>query len=74
MYSNSDIHLKGTDYDLTLYKVKAHDRQSPISYYNYLKIDRITIPQTNLKLGYFINDNWAFTLNVDHMKYVMDRY
>lgn len=72
-YTNSDIHFKGNDYDFTLRKVKASDRQSKISYRNYLRLDRITIPQTNLRVGYFIKDNLAITLGVDHMKYVMNQ-
>ncbi|MDR1504858.1 MAG: hypothetical protein LBT43_20610 [Prevotella sp.] len=72
-YTNSDIHFKGNDYDFTLHKVKASDKQNKISYFNYLRLDRITIPQTNLRVGYFIKDNMAITLGVDHMKYVMDQ-
>ncbi|MFV0419897.1 MAG: hypothetical protein ACK5KT_14350 [Dysgonomonas sp.] len=71
-YTNSDIHFKGNDYNFTLHKVKASDKQNKLSYYNYLRLDRITIPQTNFRLGYFIKDNLAITLGVDHMKYVMD--
>lgn len=72
-YTNSDIHFKGNDYDFTLRKVKASDKQNKFSYYNYLRLDRITIPQTNFRVGYFIKDNLAITLGVDHMKYVMDK-
>ncbi len=72
-YTNSTIHFKGNDYDFTLDKVKASDKQNNWSYHNYLQLDRITIPQTNLRLGYFIKDNLAITLGVDHMKYVMDQ-
>lgn len=71
-YTNSDIHFKGKDYKFTLHDVKAHDRQTKFSYYNYIRIDRITIPQTNFRIGYFIKDNLAVTIGVDHMKYVMD--
>jgi hypothetical protein len=31
----------------------------------------MTIPQTNLRLGYFINDHYSIAIGVDHMKYVM---
>ncbi|MFV0536656.1 MAG: hypothetical protein ACK5M3_04695 [Dysgonomonas sp.] len=72
VYTNSDIHFKGNDYNFTLHKVKASDKQNKFSYHNYLQLDRITIPQTNLRIGYFIKDNLAITLGVDHMKYVMD--
>jgi hypothetical protein len=73
-FSKSDISFKGADYDFKLHNVKASDRPSlPITYYDYLKIDRITIPQTNMRIGYFIKDNIAITVGVDHMKYVMNQ-
>ncbi|MDH6309722.1 hypothetical protein M2451_002094 [Dysgonomonas sp. PFB1-18] len=72
-YTNSDIHFKGNDYNFTLRDVKAADRQTKFSFKDYFRIDRITIPQTNLRVGYFIKDNLAITLGVDHMKYVMDQ-
>jgi hypothetical protein len=72
-YTNSTIHFKGNDYNFTLDKVKASDKQNKWSYRDYLQIDRITIPQTNMRIGYFIKDNLAITIGVDHMKYVMDQ-
>jgi hypothetical protein len=30
----------------------------------------MTIPQTNFRIGYFINDHYSIALGVDHMKYV----
>ncbi len=72
-YTNSTLRMQGHDYDLTLYKLKAKDRPTEISYYNYLKIDRITIPQTNARIGYFFKKNKALIFGVDHMKYVMNQ-
>jgi len=31
----------------------------------------MTIPQTNFRMGYFINDHYNISLGLDHMKYVM---
>lgn len=73
VYTPSNIHFTGADYDFTLHSVVAHDRQSPISFYNYLHPLRVTIPQTNFRVGYFIKDNLAIVFGVDHMKYVMDQ-
>nr|WP_228414595.1 hypothetical protein [Chryseobacterium sp. SNU WT5] len=73
MFSNSDIHFKGEGYDFVLHKVVAHDRPSDFSYHNYFQPDRITIPQTNQRFAYFVQDNMAFVVGVDHMKYVMDQ-
>ncbi len=69
-YSTSDIHFKGEDYDFTLNDVKADDK--PKGWHiDYVNPARMTIPQTNFRLGYFISDHYSITLGVDHMKYVM---
>ncbi|WP_375373399.1 hypothetical protein [Kaistella polysaccharea] len=73
MFSNSDIRFKGNGYDFTLKNVVAHDRPTELSYHNYFQPDRITIPQTNQRFAYFVKDNLAFMIGVDHMKYVMDQ-
>ena len=54
-------------------KVKAHDRPTRVSYHNYLQLNRLTIPQTNFRLGYFIRKDLAVSFGFDHMKYVMDQ-
>lgn len=72
-YTNSNIHFKGSDYDFTIHQVKAHDKLSTVNYHNYLQLDRITIPQTNFRIGYFFKDDMAISIGVDHMKYVMDQ-
>ncbi len=73
-FTKSRMVFKGTDYDFTLYKVKAHDRPTlPINFHDYLNPHNMTTPQTNFRAGYFIKDNLAVTLADDHMKYVMDR-
>jgi len=70
-YSNSDIHFTGDNYDFTLNDVEAKDRQSPFNWGTYFKPSSITIPQTNFRIGYFINDKYDISFGVDHMKYVM---
>jgi hypothetical protein len=69
-FSKSDIRFKGEDYDFTLYDVAAHDRPKGfhIDYFNPL---RMSIPQTNFRLGYFITDKYNISIGFDHMKYVM---
>ncbi len=69
-YSKSDIRFKGDDYDFTIYDVEAHDK--PKGWHiDYFNPGRMTIPQTNLRIGYFITDHYNISLGVDHMKYVM---
>ena len=68
-YTNSDIHFQGTNYDFTLQDVQAKDRQSPFAFDTYFK--NITIPQYNLRIGYFLTEKYSISFGVDHMKYVM---
>jgi len=70
-YGKSDIRFQGPNYDFTLKDVVAHDRQSKLSW-NYLNPGLITVPQYNIRLGYFIKDNYSISIGWDHMKYVMD--
>lgn len=71
VYTNSDIHFKGNNYDFTLYNVKATDKQSKFDPSLYLGITNITIPQYNYRVGYYINDHYSISAGFDHMKYVM---
>lgn len=69
-FSKSDINFKGTNYDFTLYNVTAHDK--PKGWHiDYINPKRMTIPQTNFRMGYFINDHYNISIGLDHMKYVM---
>lgn len=70
-YSNSDISFRGDSYDFKLDQVVAKDRQTAWDPSIYLNPVLITIPQTNFKIGYFINDHYNISVGVDHMKYVM---
>lgn len=73
-YTKSNIDFKGADYDFKLFQVKAHDRPSlPVNYNNYLRFSRVTAPQTNIRISYFIKEGLAVSLGDDHMKYVMDK-
>jgi hypothetical protein len=71
-YSTSDIKFKGRDFDFELKDVKANDRQTAFNWNVYLHPASLTIPQTNLKFGYFFSDKYSFSVGVDHMKYVLD--
>ena len=55
-YTKSDITFTGDNYNFTLYDVVADDRQSPLSANIYLNPANITIPQYNMRIGYFFND------------------
>src|SRR5690606_9848448 len=69
-YSSSDIRFQGEDYDFTLHETRAHDK--PKGWHiDYINPARMTIPQTNLRVGYFISDKYDISIGYDHMKYVM---
>lgn len=69
-YTKSDIRFTGKDYDFTIQDVAAQDK--PKGWHiDYINPARMTIPQTNFRMGYFINDHYNVSLGLDHMKYVM---
>ncbi|MEO8932727.1 MAG: hypothetical protein ABI295_00345 [Xanthomarina sp.] len=71
-FTKSDINFKGEDYNFTLQDVKAQDK--PKGWHiDYINPARMTIPQTNFKLGYFISDNYYLAFGLNHMKYVMNQ-
>ncbi len=71
-FTKSDIRFQGDNYDFTLYDVEAQDK--PKGWHiDYINPARMTIPQTNLRVGYFLTDNYNISLGVDHMKYVMNQ-
>ncbi len=70
-FTKSDIHFKGNNYDFTLEDVVAKDRQSKLAADPYLRLNKITIPQYNLRIGYYLTENWDISFGIDHMKYVV---
>lgn len=69
-YTKSDVNFRGKDYNFTVSDMKAHDK--PKGWHcDYINPAKMTIPQTNLRLGYFFSDHYSVTIGVDHMKYVM---
>jgi len=69
-FTESDIHFVGDDYNFLVHNAVAHDK--PKGWHvDYITPGRMTVPQTNFKLGYFITDHYSISLGIDHMKYVM---
>lgn len=73
-YTKSDIRFTGKDYDFTLSNVIAKDRQSKFDPRLYFSPTRLTIPQYNFRIGYFIKDKYQLSMGADHMKYVMQNW
>ncbi len=72
-YTQSDIRMTGNDYDFTLHNVAAKDRQSKFGIKEYLFITQLSVPQTNVNVGYYLNKHFSIAGGFDHMKYVMVR-
>ena len=69
-FTKSDIAFSGDNYNFTIEDVEAQDK--PKGWHlDYINPTRMTIPQTNLRVGYFISDKYAVIIGFDHMKYVM---
>ena len=69
-YTKSDLTFKGKDYNFTLDNVTSHDK--PKGWHlDYINPTKMTIPQTNFRMGYFISDHYSIALGADHMKYVV---
>lgn len=69
-YLTSDIHFKGNDYDFVIKNVKAQDFPAKPDLDVYLSPSKFTIPQFNIRLGYFISNNLQLSFGYDHMKYI----
>lgn len=71
-YTKSDINFSGTNYNFTIENATANDKPKGwhIDYFNPA---RMTIPQTNFRMGYFISHKYAVSIGIDHMKYVMNQ-
>jgi hypothetical protein len=73
-YTKSDIHFSGDNYKFTLYDVIAKDRQSRFDVRTYFSPKKLTIPQYNFRIGYFLTDDISISVGADHMKYVMRNF
>jgi hypothetical protein len=73
-YSTSDITFKGDGYNFTLKDVRANDRPTAFDPKVYFNPAKLSIPQYQYRIGYYITDKYAFSWGFNHMKYVMDAY
>jgi hypothetical protein len=72
-YSKSDVNFRGDNYNFTVENMQAHDK--PKGWHvDYVNPKRMTIPQTNFRLGYYISDHYSVSAGWDHMKYVMSQF
>src|SRR6266496_3589729 len=57
IFSKTDIHFHGKGYDFTIYGATAHNRPTPFTFNDYANPGRITIPQYNFHVGYYLKHN-----------------
>lgn len=70
-YTQSDINFRGPGYNFTLHDVVARDKQTPFNAVTYFSPTKLSIPQTNGRIGYFFDNKHSIAIGVDHMKYKM---
>lgn len=70
-YTNSNLRFVGPGYDFTLNGAKAVDKPEPFSAKSYFNPSNITIPQFNVRVGYYYKKGWALSLGYDHFKYYL---
>ncbi|MFK8043979.1 MAG: hypothetical protein AB8B72_00690 [Crocinitomicaceae bacterium] len=70
IYSKSDISFSGPGYDFTVQDATAHD--NPVrDFKTYVNPKTLSVPQFNIRLGYYYKEKYDISFGYDHMKYVM---
>lgn len=72
-FAKSDISFISPNYNFTLAGVRAKDRPTPFTLPNYFKLQNLSIPQYNYRIGFFLNKNTSISLGLDHLKYVVSQ-
>lgn len=72
VYTKSDVNFNGPDYNFTVSKLAASDRPSR-KFKTYVDPTMFTVPQFNVRIGWYYKHRWDFSVGYDHMKYVMDK-
>lgn len=73
IYTKSDIRFWGPDYDFILRDAAAKDRPSG-QFKTYVNPATISVPQFNIRVGWYYKFRWDWSIGYDHMKYVMRDY
>lgn len=73
-YTKSNLTCIGPGYNFTMNGLKASDNPERFNPKVYFNPKKITIPQFNVRMGYYFGDHWGVSIGYDHMKYVMDNH
>ncbi len=68
-YANSTIQIKGDNYNYTLYDMPAQDMPEKVTAKKYLDPQYLTVPQFNVRAGFYITNKYVISAGWDHMKY-----
>lgn len=71
-FTKSSIQFRGDGYNFTMKNATATDNPEAFSFDSYFSIDKITIPQFNIRAGYYFKNYWSVSIGYDHFKYVLD--
>ncbi|NOQ75839.1 MAG: hypothetical protein GQ574_27790 [Crocinitomix sp.] len=72
LYSKSDVNFYGPDYNITVKDLQASDRPSR-NFATYVNLSTISVPQFNVRFGWYYKHRWDVSIGYDHMKYVMKK-
>lgn len=72
IYSKSNVNFYGPEYDFTVKKLAASDRPS-CEFATYINPATISVPQFNIRVGWYYKFRWDISIGYDHMKYVMKK-
>jgi hypothetical protein len=71
IYTKSNIRFVGSDYNFVVKKAVAKDRPSN-KFKTYINPATISVPQFNVRIGWYYKFRWDWSIGYDHMKYVMN--
>ena len=69
-YSHSNIKFWGDGYNFSINDVRASDEQTTFTM-DYFKPTAITVPQFDVRAGYYLSDKVYVSVGTDHMKYII---
>jgi hypothetical protein len=69
-YTPSNVTFWGPDYNFTAFDLRASDRPTK-DIAVYFRPQSISVPQFNIRLGWYYKEGWDLSIGYDHMKYVM---
>jgi len=70
IYAKSTINFYGDKYNFRIHDAKAHDNPSKKAA-TYFNPNTFSVPQFNIRIGYYTNSKWDLSFGYDHMKYIM---